>query len=70
MKVKGSNVTLMVASMARSVKFYTETLGLKLKVRHSSHWAEIAADGLIIGLHPLIKTKTCFVFSSSKHGGK
>ena len=56
-KFIGSNVTIMVKSMAKSVKFYTETLGLPLKVRHSSHWAEIKAGGLIIGLHPFIKTK-------------
>src|SRR4026209_2770336 len=54
----GSNVTIMVKSMAKSVKFYTETLGLPLRVRHSSHWAEIDAAGLIIGLHPFVKGKT------------
>ena len=53
----GSNVTIMVKSMAKSIKFYTETLGLPLRVRHSSHWAEIDAGGLIIGLHPHVKTK-------------
>jgi catechol 2,3-dioxygenase-like lactoylglutathione lyase family enzyme len=53
----GSNVTIMVKSMAKSIKFYTETLGLPLRVRHSSHWAEIDAGGLIIGLHPFVKTK-------------
>src|ERR1043165_6704153 len=52
-----SNVTIMVKSMAKSVKFYTETLGLPLRGRHSSHWAEIDANGLIIGLHPQVKTK-------------
>jgi catechol 2,3-dioxygenase-like lactoylglutathione lyase family enzyme len=57
MKVTGGNVTIMVASMAKSVKFYTGTLGLKLKVRHSSHWAEIEVGKLTIGLHPQIKTK-------------
>lgn len=56
-KFIGSNVTIMVKSMAKSVKFYTETLGLPLRVRHGSHWAEIDASGLIIGLHPQGKTK-------------
>jgi len=55
--IKSSNVTIMVKSMAKSIKFYTETLGLPLKVRYSSHWAEINAKGLIIGLHPQVKTK-------------
>jgi catechol 2,3-dioxygenase-like lactoylglutathione lyase family enzyme len=57
LELKGSNVTIMVSSMAKSVKFYTETLGLELKVRYSSHWAEINAGGLTIGLHPKIKGK-------------
>lgn len=56
-KFLGSNVTIMVKSMTKSVKFYTETLGLPLRVRHSSHWAEIDANGLIIGLHPQMATK-------------
>ena len=56
-KFIGSNVTIMVKSMAKSIKFYTETLGLPLRVRHSGHWAEIDASGLIIGLHPRVKTK-------------
>ena len=55
--INSSNVTIMVKSMAKSVKFYTETLGLPLKVRYSSHWAEIDVKGLIIGLHPQVKTK-------------
>jgi catechol 2,3-dioxygenase-like lactoylglutathione lyase family enzyme len=56
-KYTGSNVTVMVSSMAKAVKFYTETLGLKLKVRVSSHWAEITAPGITIGLHPKVKNK-------------
>lgn len=56
-KFISSNITIMVKSMAKSIKFYTETLGLPLRVRHGSHWAEIDANGLIIGLHPMVKTK-------------
>ena len=56
-KFISSNVTIMVKSMAKSIRFYTETLGLPLRVRHGSHWAEIDANGLIIGLHPAGKTK-------------
>lgn len=54
----GGNVTIMVSSMAKAVKFYTETLGLELKVRHSSHWAEVGNSGITIGLHPKTKNKT------------
>ena len=53
----GSNVTIMVSSMAKSIKFYTDILGLELRVRYSSHWAEINACGMTIGLHPKIKSK-------------
>jgi catechol 2,3-dioxygenase-like lactoylglutathione lyase family enzyme len=53
----GSNVTIMVSSMAKALKFYTEILGLTLKVRYNSHWAEVTAPGITIGLHPKIKNK-------------
>ena len=54
----GSNVTIMVTSMAKSVKFYTETLGLNLIVRYNSHWGEMDACGMTIGLHPKVKGKS------------
>jgi catechol 2,3-dioxygenase-like lactoylglutathione lyase family enzyme len=39
--------------MDRSVKFYTEVLGLKLVYRFGDNWALIqAGKGLSIGLHP------------------
>ena len=47
-----ANVTLMVTDMSESIRFYTETLGLDLTVRHGDHWAEVAASGVTIGLHP------------------
>lgn len=47
------NVTVMVANMDRAVKFYTETLGLKLAYRFGDHWASVeVGKGLTIGLHP------------------
>jgi catechol 2,3-dioxygenase-like lactoylglutathione lyase family enzyme len=46
------NVTLMVADFNRAVSFYTDTLGLTLQARYGDDWAEVAAPGLTIGLHP------------------
>lgn len=48
----GGNVTLMVANFDRAISFYTDTLGLKLKVRYGDDWAEVEAPGITIGLHP------------------
>src|SRR5215475_2021446 len=51
------NVTLYVTSMDRSVRFYTETLGLKLAYRFGDHWASVElGKGLTIGLHPTTET--------------
>lgn len=47
------NVTVQVANMDRAVKFYTETLALKLAYRFGDHWASVElGKGLTIGLHP------------------
>ena len=47
------NVTIYVANMDASVRFYTETLGLKLAYRFGDHWAAVEiGKGLTIGLHP------------------
>ena len=48
---KSGNMTLMVADMDRAVSFYTEKLGLELKVRYGNEWAEVAAPGITLGLH-------------------
>jgi catechol 2,3-dioxygenase-like lactoylglutathione lyase family enzyme len=45
----GGNVTVYVSNMDRAVRFYSETLGLKLAYRFADHWA---GTGLTIGLHP------------------
>jgi predicted enzyme related to lactoylglutathione lyase len=42
----------MVSDFDRSVRFYTQTLELKLKFRAGDEWAEIEAPGVAIGLHP------------------
>jgi catechol 2,3-dioxygenase-like lactoylglutathione lyase family enzyme len=47
------NVTIYVANMDRAVRFYTETLGLKLAYRFGDHWASVeVGQTLTIGLHP------------------
>ena len=48
----GGNLTIMVNDMERSIRFYTETLGLPLKFRAGNDWAEVVAPDVAIGLHP------------------
>jgi catechol 2,3-dioxygenase-like lactoylglutathione lyase family enzyme len=47
-----SQVTLMVPDMDEAVRFYTTTLGLRLKARYGNEFAVVEAPGLTIGLHP------------------
>lgn len=44
--------TIFVADMDRSIRFYTETLGLRLAQRFGNHWGQVEAGQLVIGLHP------------------
>jgi catechol 2,3-dioxygenase-like lactoylglutathione lyase family enzyme len=47
------NVTLYVSDMDRAIRFYTETLGLRLVYRFGNNWASVeVGKGLTIGLHP------------------
>jgi catechol 2,3-dioxygenase-like lactoylglutathione lyase family enzyme len=47
------NVTVYVSNMDQAVRFYSETLGLKLAYRFGDHWAAVElGKGLTIGLHP------------------
>jgi catechol 2,3-dioxygenase-like lactoylglutathione lyase family enzyme len=51
--IHGGNTTIYVTDIEASVRFYTQTLGLKLRMRAGDKWAEIdAGPGLILGLHP------------------
>ena len=48
--IRGGFVTFFVSDSDRAVRFYVETLGMKL-VEEESHWAVIdAGDGLRLGL--------------------
>ncbi|TBL67979.1 VOC family protein [Paenibacillus thalictri] len=47
---KSGNVTVMVADLKKAVKFYVETLGLKLQHEMDGHFAQVEAPGLTIGL--------------------
>ena len=51
--IRGGLVTLFVGDLERAVRFYVETLGMKLVEEGGKHWAVIdAGDGFRIGLHP------------------
>lgn len=48
----GGNASIYVTDMDRAVAFYTDKVGLPLKVRVGTEWAELdAGNGLVIGLH-------------------
>ena len=51
MKITGTNVTIMVKSMDKSISFY-ESIGLKLQQRWDDHYAMICTEGITIGIHP------------------
>jgi catechol 2,3-dioxygenase-like lactoylglutathione lyase family enzyme len=53
--LKEANVTVMISEMNRSIKFYVETLGLKLKSKHADQFAEVECGGLTIALHPAVE---------------
>jgi catechol 2,3-dioxygenase-like lactoylglutathione lyase family enzyme len=57
MKISGAMPTLFVSDMDKAVRFYTTTLGFKLKERYGDHWASIdCGDGVTLGLHPASAT--------------
>ena len=50
--IEAGIATVFVTDMDRAVDFYTNTLGLKLRMRADNYWAEVVAGDLVIGLHP------------------
>lgn len=44
-------VILLVSDMKRSTKFYSETLGMKLK-KKSKDWTEFSEGGTVLAIHP------------------
>jgi len=52
---KEANVTVMVSDMSKAVKFYRDVLGLEVKAQWGEEFAQLAAPGTIIALHPAVK---------------
>ena len=51
--IDGGSPTIFVTDMNRAVRFYSDTLGLKVAYRAGDHFCMIdAGGGLMIGLHP------------------
>lgn len=50
--INDGNATVFITNMDAAVRFYTETLGLKLDARYGDHWASVKAGSFTIGLHP------------------
>jgi Glyoxalase/Bleomycin resistance protein/Dioxygenase superfamily. len=50
--ITGGNVTIFVANMDASLKFYNEVLGLNISSHYGDHWASVEAGPFTIGLHP------------------
>jgi catechol 2,3-dioxygenase-like lactoylglutathione lyase family enzyme len=51
MKIKDSNVTIMVKNMDKSIDFY-QKIGLKLQQRWGDNYAMISGGGVTLGIHP------------------
>ena len=51
--ITGGNVTVFVSDFERAVQFYTDVLGLPLRMRAENFWAEVVAGkDFVIGIHP------------------
>ena len=55
MTIKESNITINVKNLETSISFY-ESIGLTVKNRWGNHYAQLAAPGVVIGLHPTSDT--------------
>ncbi len=55
MNIKDSNITIMVEDIDKSVAFY-ESIGFTTKNRWGNNYAQLAAPGVTIGLHPVEKS--------------
>jgi catechol 2,3-dioxygenase-like lactoylglutathione lyase family enzyme len=53
--IKRANVTVMVSDMDKSLGFYVDALGMKLKTRYGNEFAEIEALGINLAIHPTTK---------------
>ena len=51
MKITGSNVTIMVKDMDKSIDFY-KNIGLTLQNRWDNNYAMMSAEGITLGIHP------------------
>lgn len=49
-------VILLVSDMTRSIKFYRDTLGMKLKQR-SKDWTEFSEGSTVLAIHPASRKK-------------
>jgi catechol 2,3-dioxygenase-like lactoylglutathione lyase family enzyme len=51
--IRGGNATIFVSDFDAAVRFYTEVLGLTLRMNAAPYWAEVVAGNeLVIGIHP------------------
>ena len=50
--ISGGNTTVYVSNMDAAIRFYTETLGLKLAFRFEDKIAGVEAGRLVVALHP------------------
>jgi catechol 2,3-dioxygenase-like lactoylglutathione lyase family enzyme len=51
MTIKDANITIMVKDIDKSISFY-QSIGLTVKNRWGNYYAQLAAPGVVIGLHP------------------
>ena len=51
MSIKGTNITINVKDLEKSISFY-QSIGLTIKNRWGNHYAQLTAPGIAIGLHP------------------